>query len=117
MVFWIVLYFLNQVAFTGVSINVGQAELNFEYDQFEANIYPNPTKKSVNIVADSTKNVKFEVFISNQFGKQEFRQRYTHLGGKELYKMDITNLNSGIHFVKVLTSSGTTKLLKLEVVN
>lgn len=102
--------------YTGININVGQNEI-VDDTELLVDLFPNPTKKSVNIVLKSEKNVKFELSILNQFGKQVFTQRYGHSGGKRSYKIELPNLNPGIHFVKVLTSSGTTKLLKLEVVN
>lgn len=80
-------------------------------------LFPNPTKKSVNIVVSSIKMFKFEVLILDQFGRQEFRNNFNHKSGKNIYKIEIPNINPGIHFVKVLTSSGMTKILKLEVVN
>lgn len=102
--------------FTGIYTSIDD-NLQEQKSNTEIYIYPNPAKYHTNIIFSSPKMCIFEVLIFDQFGKQEFRQKYSHLGGKKYYKMVLPNLNPGIHFVKVLTSSGTTKLLKLEVVN
>lgn len=102
--------------FTGVYTAVEYDSMD-DKNNFEALLFPNPTKKSVNIVVNSIKKFKFEVLIFDKFGRQQIRKKFNHNSGQDKYKIDIPNLSPGIYFVKVLTSSGMTKLLKLEVVN
>mgnify|MGYP006883060623 CR=1 FL=1 len=102
--------------FTGL-YTYTEEENDVNENAFVFEIFPNPAKKSFQCLVNSRIMFIFEVLIFNQYGVQEFRKTFNHHGGQNTYKIEIPNLNSGIHFVKVLTSSGMTRLLKLEVVN
>ncbi len=102
--------------FAGLYTHIdGEISINNHY--FDVEVYPNPTRNDVNIAVIGEKQLTFEVFIVNMFGDIEKYCKFNHSKEKETYKIDIPNLNSGIYLVKVLTSSGMTRLKKLEVVN
>jgi len=92
-------------------------EKNINENAFKVEIFPNPAKESFQLLVKSRNLFTFEVLIFNQYGVQELKKILNHQLGQNIYKIEIPNLNPGIHFVRVLTSSGMTRLLKLEVVN
>ncbi len=82
----------------------------------EIKIYPNPARDYVMIDLDTEKQISYEVIIFNQFGQRVIKY-FSIFGEKEINKINIETLKTGIYFINVITSSGTTLKQKLEVVN
>ena len=64
------------------------------------NIYPNPVNDRLYIEAET--EVK-EVVVYDVYGRQQ-----TTVNGQQTSSIDISNLNSGVYFVKVVTENGET---------
>ena len=62
------------------------------------NIYPNPVNDRLYIEAET--EVK-EVVVYDVYGRQQ-----TTVNGQQTSSIDISNLNSGVYFIKVVTENG-----------
>ena len=91
-----------------VGFDVGTSELQIADDKLQ--IYPNPANETVTIVFRLTQHEIQEIVVSNLLGVQMMRlPRVEYNPRNDRYQeatIDISNLASGVYFLKVLMSDG-----------
>ena len=105
----------TEYCFTVTAVNpVGESEKSVEVcattasaDAIEEltssfNIYPNPVSDKL-YIETLTQTQTLTVVVYNMFGRQQ-----SMVNGQQSTIIDVTNLNSGVYFVKVVTENGET---------
>ncbi len=83
-----------------VQFGVGLVGLETNNATNTVNVFPNPTTDIINIQADSRIN---QLFIFNHMGQQVYKTNTTDHN----LKMDVSDFESGIYFIKILMDEGT----------
>lgn len=86
----------------------GVENLNEQHEAIK--IYPNPAEYMLTIEVD--KNEEFGLEITDVMGKTYFNNRYA----TKINKLNISSLNNGIYFLKIIDRKGFTTNKKFEVI-
>ena len=95
---------------TAFNKNVGEQE-SIKGNSLLARLYPNPADGHVNVSLTGVDNETVDIAIYGILGK-----RYKLPIQKErtsLYRINTESLNTGMYFIKITSSNGFTKTLKL----
>jgi Tol biopolymer transport system component len=79
-----------------------------EKETFNVDIFPNPAKSTLNFSSDY-ENGKLSVYIMNVQGQEV--KRFTFSGSRSI---DVSDLSSGIYFVKILGGTMQTKKIVIK---
>ncbi len=85
-------------------------------DQFEIEIYPNPTQDDMNLEIQSEKNYSLELNITNSEGKILQNFNIKKLQNKFQQKFSIKDLVPGIYFAQLINSTNKVKVKVIEFV-
>ena len=103
------------VATSPAAISSKNSEIN---DNFKVDVYPNPVTSNLNL----TYNLKMEGNVTfqlhNSYGNQikQFASK-AKVAGEQTFIMDVSDLKSGIYFIKITTSEGEQVIKKIMVNN
>lgn len=75
-------------------------------------VYPNPTNGVLNINFSQLSETSFNVQVIDAFGKVYQQINSEDMNGSSTVSFDLTDLNTGIYFVKVSTENGQSDLTK-----
>jgi hypothetical protein len=91
----------NNIVYLTVGISVGVNETPANIVSLEQ-ISPNPATTIANVLLNVDKAVNVEVSLVNMLGQEVFTtvEQLTYAGAHDL-KLDVTNYEAGIYFVKV----------------
>lgn len=78
-------------------------------------IYPNPANDFVIVNLESETSGRLEIIITNLMGKAILKSGFDYMAGNNSFKMDVNEYKTGIYFVNVVTSDGSTQITKLIV--
>ena len=92
---------------------------NSDYnDNFKVNVYPNPVVSNLNLTYNlkTEGNVTFQ--LHNSYGNQikQFASK-AKVAGEQTFNMDVSDLKTGIYFIKITTSDGEQVIKKILVNN
>ena len=96
----IVAVYENDKTSVGIAKFVGIEESIEEFKTDDINVYPNPVNDRL-YVETLTQTLTIEIY--DVYGRQQVTKSLSHQGA---LVVDLTNLNSGIYFVKVVTENG-----------
>ena len=98
-----------------LDIFVDECTSVYEKTDLSFSIYPNPAKTYVNIDFNLGNSTSATIMIYNQFGQRIIESEINN-EKKGSNKIDIQSLDTGVYFIKIITSSGESYDSKLEIV-
>jgi ELWxxDGT repeat protein len=77
-------------------------------------IYPNPAKDKISVVVNNTSEKQAAIAITDQSGKQLYRQQLNNVIGNYKYDIDVHSFSSGVYYLQMITDKGikTGKFIK-----
>ena len=77
-------------------------------------IYPNPAKNKISVVVNNTSGKQAAIAITDQGGKQLYRQQLNDVSGNYKYDIDIHSFPGGVYYLQMITDKGikTGKFIK-----
>jgi len=71
-------------------------------------IYPNPAKDKISVVVNNTGEKQAAIAITDQAGKQLYRQQLNNVMGNYKYDIDIHSFPGGVYYLQMITEKGIT---------
>ena len=100
---------------TGFEVLVDDCTNIDENAETDFKIFPNPASSSISIQFNENPGDQAEIEILNQLGQVLIKEKLSVDTDKNIYQLNISYLNTGIYFVKVVGSEGHTKTKQLVV--
>ena len=83
----------------------------------EVKLYPNPASDIVTLSFIANTALDYQLELFNQFGQKVYFEKAKHLGGKASHQIPTGNLNRGLYYLKITTSTNQFHQSKLEIIN
>lgn len=95
----------------GKEINLTTSIEKPEVKEIDFKIYPNPANDILNVDIQDKNSNNFNYIIFDSFGRVHINN------SSDGYGINISNLNSGIYFIKIINSNGITTTKKFSVIH
>jgi D-alanyl-D-alanine carboxypeptidase len=91
--------FINQTVIASID--------NYNDDNSELSVFPNPAKENINLKFNSSKNREVEISIVNQLGKMVKENLKVASTGNQTYAIDVSDLSAGVYYIRLITDGKT----------
>ncbi|MBI5541055.1 MAG: S8 family serine peptidase [Bacteroidia bacterium] len=93
-----------KVAYSVHVMDTALTSIKINEDNFNINIFPNPTTDALFVEFNSSKSLKGNIEIYDVTGKVQMSKKFNNVfGNNYIINLNVEQLNSGIYFCKVLT--------------
>lgn len=88
------------------------AVVNFERENSNVIVYPNPAKHTLNMEFTAFRNNKISVQILDTRGAEVLQTTYSTVVGRNIQTINVSSLTKGIYILKVVDADGKTMVTK-----
>ena len=97
--------------------NIDKPINNTKDSTIHTEIFPNPNNGSFNIVFNSLNSESYNIEIYSLMGQQVYLENFDSLIGENTKNINLTGLLNGVYFVRIISSSENTAIVKKIIVN